>query len=168
MYFCFLFFNILPIDPQSRFRSNKLVSNSSLVSHCQFYFHVPRMSGNPKQSQKMPGGNVIQRLSALLYQWWRCLGSLKGFQSRLTLRTNDNVSSGLEFIWISWAKVSYNLVCKTEAYFPTELLSLFPYDCPQTPVPAPPSVLGSSVYQMSLLTTGRVPGRRSTLLQSTQ
>ena len=112
------------------------------------------MSGNPKQSQKMSGGNVIQSLSALLYQRWRCLGSLKGSQSRLTVRTNTKISSSLEFIWISWAKVTYNSVRKTEAYFPTEILSLLPYDCPQTPVPGSPSVLGPSVYQISLLLTG--------------
>ena len=33
----------------------------------------PRMSRDPKKSHRMLGGNVIQCLLELLYQWGRCL-----------------------------------------------------------------------------------------------
>ena len=38
----------------------------------------------------MPGGNVIQCFLALSHQWG-CFGSLKGFQSHLTVRANTNI-----------------------------------------------------------------------------
>ena len=78
-----LFSYILPTDPQGRFRSNKLVnSNLSWELFSNFISLYPRMFGDPKESHRMPDGNV-QHLLALLYQWRRC-GSLRGFQSHLS------------------------------------------------------------------------------------
>jgi hypothetical protein len=64
----YMFSYILSREPQGRFRSNKLVRSSPPDSPLPVYSHVPRMSGNPKHSQKMPGGNVIQNLSAQFYR----------------------------------------------------------------------------------------------------
>ena len=80
---------------QDRFRSNKLVSFSifcKLVG--SFIATYPRMSDDPNQSHRVPGGNVIQRLLALLYNWARCFISLNGFQSRLTVGADTEV-----FLW---------------------------------------------------------------------
>jgi len=55
------------------------------------------MPGYQKRSQRMLGGNVVQRLLALLYLWGRCFGSLKTFQSRLSEQTLIYLS-GLVFI----------------------------------------------------------------------
>jgi len=42
-------------------------------------------------SSFFPGGNVFERLLALLCKLGRCFGGLKRFQSRLALRENTNV-----------------------------------------------------------------------------
>jgi hypothetical protein len=65
-------------------------------------------------------------------QWGQYFGSLKGFQSRLTVIANTNV--------FLWSNVHTNFTCtgqdsihldlETVAYFPTEILSLLPEDCP--------------------------------------
>jgi len=49
------------------------------------------MSDDPKQSHKMPGEYVIQRLLALLYHWGHCFVSLNGFQSRLTVGAKPKI-----------------------------------------------------------------------------
>jgi len=67
--FC-LFPYILPRNCQGLLWSNKMVNCSvscKLVS--SFISLYPRMSRDPKQSHSMLGGNVIQCLLALLYQW---------------------------------------------------------------------------------------------------
>jgi hypothetical protein len=51
----------------------------------------PRTSGDPEESHRMMGGNVIQCLLALLHQWRYCFGSLKSLHSHLTMRTNTNI-----------------------------------------------------------------------------
>jgi hypothetical protein len=48
------------------------------------------VSRDPKQSDRILGGNV-QCLLALLYQWERCFGSLKAFESRLTVGANTYI-----------------------------------------------------------------------------
>jgi hypothetical protein len=113
---------ILPTDPQVRLRSNKLMK--STIS-CGFVGNF--ISSYP---QSMPGGNVIQRHLALLYQWRRCFSNRKGFQNRLTVGASTYFSN-LAFIWISWtqAKVTYIPAWKTVAYIPREMLSLLPKDC---------------------------------------
>jgi hypothetical protein len=93
--FTFLFIVFCVETPQGRLRSKELVSSS--LSHKlvgSFIATYPRISDDPKQSHKMPGGNVIQRLLALLYHWARCFISLNGFQSRLTVGANTKV-----FLW---------------------------------------------------------------------
>ena len=88
---------ILPRNPQVYFRSNKLLNSTvscELVSN--FISLYPRISRDLKQLHSMLGGNVIQCLLALLYQWGRCFGRMKGFQSRLIVRANTNV-----FLWPS-------------------------------------------------------------------
>ena len=66
----YLFPYILPRNCQGQLLSNKMVNCSvscKLVG--DFISSYPRMSRDPKQSHSMLGGNVIQRLLALLYQW---------------------------------------------------------------------------------------------------
>jgi hypothetical protein len=48
------------------------------------------------ESHRIPSGNVMQCLLALLYQWGHCFSNLKGFQSCLTIRVNTNV-----FLWFN-------------------------------------------------------------------
>jgi hypothetical protein len=54
------------------------------------------MSGDPKESHREIGGDVIQRHLALPYQCGLCFSSLKSFQSCLTIRPNTNL-----FLWSS-------------------------------------------------------------------
>jgi len=54
----------------------------------------PRMSMYQVQWHRMKGENVILRLLAALYQWRRCFGSLKGFQSCLIVREDTDL-----FFW---------------------------------------------------------------------
>ena len=91
----YLFSYILPRNSQGQFMSNKLADSSiscGLVSN--FISTYPRMARDPKQSHRMLGENVVQSLLALLYQWGCYFGSLKGFQSPLTVRENTNI-----FLW---------------------------------------------------------------------
>ena len=90
-----LFPYILPRNPQGRLWSNKVVNSSvccELVGN--FISSRPRMSRDTKQPHSLLGGNVIQRILAMLYKWGRLFSGLKGFQSRLTVRTNTNI-----FLW---------------------------------------------------------------------
>ena len=76
--------DILPRDPKGLLRSNKPLSGSTpceLVS--DFVSTYPGMSRDPVQPHAVPTRNIIQCLLALLYQWRRCFGSLKCFQSHL-------------------------------------------------------------------------------------
>jgi len=68
--------------------SCELVSN--LISS------YPRIFRYPKQLHSMLGGNVIQCLLALLYQRGQYFGTLKGFESHLTVRAYTIV-----FLWSS-------------------------------------------------------------------
>jgi hypothetical protein len=82
---------ILPWDPQGRFRSNKLVNSSPSCELVGYFISTyPRMSRDSEHSHRTPGGNVIKRLWALLYQWGRCSGGLKSSQNRLAVRANTN------------------------------------------------------------------------------
>jgi hypothetical protein len=84
------FFNILPRDPQGRFRSYKLLNRTARCEvNGDFISSYPSMSRDPVQPHNLPGTDITERLLALLYQLRRCCGNLKCFQSRLTssLRT---------------------------------------------------------------------------------
>ena len=113
---------------------------------------VPQNVHGPKTApHRVPDGNIVERLSTLLYRWRRCLGSLKSFQSRLTIRANTDV-----FLWpivylftVSTAQDSIYLGLQN-----CSVLSLLPEDCLQTPVPVPSFILDPSVNQTSPLTTG--------------
>jgi hypothetical protein len=104
----------------------------------------------PKTALIMPGGNVIQCFLALSHQWG-CFGSLKGFQSHLTVRANTNI-----FLWPSiclnfqsTGQDRIYLGLETVANFLREMLSLHPQDS------SPGScILDPSVYQTSPLTAG--------------
>ena len=88
----YLFCYILPRNPQDQFLSNKVVNNSvscKLVSN--FISSYPRMSRDPQQPHRMLGGNVINCLLALLYQWGHCSYGLKDFKSCLIVRANTNI-----------------------------------------------------------------------------
>ena len=76
-------------NPHGQFWSSKLV-NSSLCWELirNFISTYPRMTGDPKESHRMMRGDVTQRSSALPNKWGRSFGSLKSFQSRLTVREN--------------------------------------------------------------------------------
>jgi hypothetical protein len=109
---------ILSRDHQGWFRSNKLLkSNVSCELAGNFISSYPRISRDPKQPYTMPGGNIIQHLLVLLYQWRRYFGSLKGFQSHLNVTANANVyfgpsihlnfmRTGQSSIYLSWENCS--------------------------------------------------------------
>ena len=105
----------------------------------------------------MPGRDVIQRILALSYQWRRCFGSLKGFQSRLTIRANTNILLSPN-IRLNFIYTGQDVIYLSLENFPREILSLIPTDFPQTPAPVSFVVPDQSVNQTSPLTTGRVPG----------
>ena len=58
---------------------------------------VPSTSRDPIQPHYMPGTDISQRLLALSFQWTRCFGNLKSFQSRLTIEQILIYFSGLVF-----------------------------------------------------------------------
>ena len=87
----YLSFYILPRDPQGWLRSYKILNRTvsgELVGG--FISSYPSMSRDPIQSHYAPGRD-IKRLLALSYQWRHCFGSLKGFQSHLTITANTNI-----------------------------------------------------------------------------
>ena len=113
-----LFSRFLSRDPQRRFRSKKPGEQfPPLWAHRQFHFRLPQ---NVRVPETVLGGNAFQRLLALLYLWGRCFGSLKTFQSCLTVRTNTNVSlcSGIHLNFISTGQDSIHLAWITVAHFP--------------------------------------------------
>jgi len=79
------------------------------------------MSSDLEQCHRMLGRNVIHCLLALLYQWGGGFGSLKGFQSRLTVRENTNIFFLL--------KVHMNFICTAQSsiYLGLENSSIFSY-----------------------------------------
>ena len=111
----YIFSYILPRDVQARFWSGKLVNSSSAWELISSFISMHlRVSGDLKQSDRMLGGNV-QCLLALLYQWGCCFGSLKAFQSCLTVRANTDI-----FLWSSWVSLVRVLVEKPEGKRPLE------------------------------------------------
>ena len=109
----------------------------------------------------MPCRNVVHRLLALLYQWGRCFGSLKGFQSRLTVSAITDV--------ILWSNVHMNFICtgQDSTYLGLENGSIFSRTDTESsyqrlPIDsclgAHPRVLDPSVYQTGPLTAGGSPG----------
>jgi hypothetical protein len=98
----YLSFYILPRDLQGRLRSCKILNSTvscGLVG--SFISSYPSMSRNPIQSHYAPGRD-IQCLLALSYQWRRCFGSLKSFQSRVTITANTNV--------LLWPSIHLNFI----------------------------------------------------------
>jgi len=94
---------ILPRVPQGRLRSNKLLNRTifcELVS--SFISSYPSVSKDPIQPHGMPGGDIIQHLLALLYQWRLCSDSLERFQSRLAVRTFTHV--------LLWSTIQLNFI----------------------------------------------------------
>ena len=86
--FIFLFVFCLE-NPHGQFWSSKRVNISlrwELIRNLISTY--PRMPGDPKQSHRMVRGDVTQRPLALPNKWGRRFGSLKSFQSRLTVRGN--------------------------------------------------------------------------------
>jgi len=83
---------VLPRDPQERLRPNKPLTRTApceLVS--DFISCHSCMARDPVQPHGMPGRDIIQCLLALSHQRRRCFGSLKCFQSRLTIRADTDV-----------------------------------------------------------------------------
>jgi hypothetical protein len=95
--FYYYYYYILPREPQEWLRCHKPLNRTfscDLVD--DFISLYPSMSRDPVQPHSVPGTDTMQCLLALSYQW-RCCGSLKGFQSSLTIRTNTYFS-GLTFV----------------------------------------------------------------------
>ena len=83
---------ILPRDPQGWLRSIKLwyrTVSCRLVG--DFFSSYPSMSRDPIQPHCVPGRDIIQCLLTLSYQWRRCFGGVKGYQSCLTVRANTHI-----------------------------------------------------------------------------
>lgn len=98
-----------------------------------------------------------------MYHWGCCVGSLKGFQSRLIVRANTNV-----FLWCN-IHMNFKHTDQDSIYLGLENSSIFSWRdtgpssqrLPLTlaPVPPPPPhMLDQSVYQMSPLTAGGISG----------
>ena len=156
----YLSFYILRRDPHGRLRIYRLLNTTaSCELDGDFVFSYHSMSRNTRQSHSVPGIDIIKRILELSYQWRRCFGSLKGFQSRLTIRANTNIflclNIRLNFIYTDQDGVYLSL-----ENFPREILSLFPIDCLQTPSPVSFAVPDPSVNYTNPLTT-RVLGPRS-------
>ena len=81
---------ILPRDPQGWPRSNKLLNVTIYCELSNFISSYPSMPKEPIQPHNMLGGDIIQCLLALLYQWKRCSGGLECFQSCLAVRANTH------------------------------------------------------------------------------
>jgi hypothetical protein len=97
---------ILPIDPQGWLRSNKrLYRTISFELVGDYVSSYPSMSRNPLQPHSMLGGDIIQRLLVLLYQW-RCSGGLKGFQSHMTVSANTHV--------LVWSTILLNFISTSQ------------------------------------------------------
>jgi hypothetical protein len=120
-------------SPQGRLRSNKL---SNRPVSCELFSDLissqPSTSRNPIKPHSVLGRDVIQRLSALSYQWRCCFGGQKIFQSHLSVRPNTYI-----FLWynnhlnfLSTGQDNIYLSLKTVIHFPRDILSLFPTDCP--------------------------------------
>ena len=87
---------VLPTDPQGQLRSYKLLKRTVSCELVGVFISLHlSVSRDPVQSHYVPGRDIIQRLSAMLCQRRR-FGSLKGFQSHLTIGENTNV-----FLWPS-------------------------------------------------------------------
>ena len=83
--------NILWRDPQGWLRSNRFLDRTILCKPVgNFVSSHPSMSRSPIQCHCVLGGDIIQCLLALSYQWRR-VSSLNGFQSHLTIRANINI-----------------------------------------------------------------------------
>lgn len=91
---------------------------------------------------------------------WDVMAAWRAFKATWLTEQILTYFPGLAFISISWAqaKIAHILAWKTVVYFPREILCLLPKDFPQTPAQVSPHVLDPSVYQMSPLTMGGVPG----------
>jgi hypothetical protein len=86
---------ILPRDPQKMLRPNKpLTRTAPCEPVSDFISYHSGMARDPVQPHGMPGRDIIQFLLALLHQRKRCFGSLKCFQSHLTIRANTDA-----FLW---------------------------------------------------------------------
>jgi len=86
---------VLPRDPQKRLWSHKLLNRTvpcELV--CDFISSHSGMPRDPVQPHSVLGRVVVQCLPALSYQGRCGFGSLKCFQSCLTIRANAN-----KFLW---------------------------------------------------------------------
>jgi len=98
----YLSFYILPRDSQGWLRSYKILNRTvacELVGGSISSY--PSMFRDPIQSHYAPGRD-IQCLLALSYQWRSCFGSLKGFQSHLTIATNTNI--------LLWPSIHLNFI----------------------------------------------------------
>jgi hypothetical protein len=92
---CNLNIDILPRVPKGWLRPYKLLSGGATCELVgDFISMYPSMSRDPVEPHSVPVRDTIQHLLALLYQWRCCFGSLKSFQSRLTVRANTNI-----FLW---------------------------------------------------------------------
>jgi len=82
--------------------------------------HTPACPGTPVQPHSVPGRDIIQHLLALSYQRRHCFGSLKCFQSRLTIRANTNI-----FLWpvLSFSFMDTGYYC---IYLSLKDCSMFP------------------------------------------
>jgi len=128
----YLFPYILPRNCQGWLLSNKMVTCSvscKLVG--SFISSYPRMSRDPKQSYSILGGNVIQHLLALLYQWGLVLMAWRAFKAAWLSEQILTYFSDIAFAWIAWAQAKILSISawKTVAYFPREIMSLLPKDC---------------------------------------
>ena len=81
--------------PQGQLRSYKLLKRNVSCKFVGIFISLYlSMSRDPVQSHYVLGTDIIQCLLAMLHQWRHWFGSLKGFQSHLTIRENTNI-----FLW---------------------------------------------------------------------
>ena len=96
----------------------------------------------------------------MLYQWGCCFANLRAIKAAWLSQHILTYFSGLTSIWISYAQARMACISawKTVAYFPRQILTLLPEDCPYILAPVSLHNLDPSVYQTSPLTAGRVQG----------
>ena len=126
-------FYVLRRDPQGGLRPYELLNRTVTCELVRDFISLyPSMSRDPIRSYCVPGRDIIESLLEISYQWRRCCGSLKNFQSRMNNRENTDIflwtNIHLNFINTSQDGIYFGL--KTVASFTRQILCLLPKDCP--------------------------------------
>jgi len=138
--------------PKNELMSNENLNRTDLWEPVgDFMFSQPRKHRDPVQPHSVP---VEMSFNVFWHRRTKRdlgFGSQKCCQNSQTIRANANI-----FSFMDTGQYSLYLSLKAISFFPRKMLTLLSTDCPQTPVPLPSTVPGTSVNQASSLTGGVV------------